>query len=356
MRRSSPQKSFYAAAALLASASFVNAATLSPSAGYGVGDALSGSTLSAFDVYQDSGAKAYGWDSNSGTLRQYDVANGGVLSDFGVPPGGYADSAFISFVRRSPDGQSVWVGFTVDGNSDDRIYEVTNLDSTPTWNQRTSLAGNYDLEFSTSGEAFVSANLGGFSNPNKLFYLDAGDSFNAIEFAEVGGYSSDFAFDSSGSLVYGTNGLGANQLVSYASGDISSFLSNPGGWSPLALGDAMVLSNLPFGASGLYADDFGGIFVAMSDFSAFPDASGTLAQWSGIVGSSEHLDILATAGDSLGELDGLGQLLPNSDTGALYQSVGFGQPGLDVLVPEPGAYAMLSGALALAFVAYRRRR
>ncbi|GHB91373.1 hypothetical protein [Cerasicoccus arenae] len=344
-----------ALAILPLSAPVLNAASLVPSAGYSVGEVLSTTTLGAFDIYDAGGAKAYGWDSGSSTLRNYSVSNGGVLGDFGAPPGGYADSgnAFVSFVRRSSDGNSVWVGFTVGGNSDDRIYEVTDLGGTPTWNLRTTLAGNYDLEFSSSGAAFASANLGGFSNPNKLFYLDAGDGFSAIEFAETGGYSADLAFDVTGALIYATSGLGAEQLVSFSNGNITAFLSDTGSWSPLGLGDASLLSDLPAGGSGLYADAFGGVFVSMSDFSGFPFA-GTVAQWNGNAGSGENLDILATVGDSLGELDGLGEL---ANGGELFQSVGYGGSGLDTIsVPEPADFGLAAGLLSLALIAVRRRR
>lgn len=331
----------------------LQAASLVPNAGYTVGQVLTGNTLGAFDVYEAAGAKAYAWDSGTSTLRRFDVSGGGVLADFGAP-GGYTTNAFVSFVRRSPDGASVWVGFTVGGNSDDRIYEVTQLDTTPVWNLRTTLAGNYDLEFSASGAPFASANLGGFSNPNKLFFLDPEDDFNAIEFAETGGFSADLTFDITGALIYGTNGMGANQLIRYAAGEIGAFLSNVGTWIPLSLDDATVLSNLPNGTSGLYADAVGGVYVAMSDFSGFPFA-GTLAQWTGEEGTGDHLNILATAADSLGELDGLGALTPGTNNGTLFQSVGFGQAGIDTLVPEPRTYALLAGVLSLALIARRRR-
>ncbi|MEO0794167.1 MAG: hypothetical protein AAFX93_03340 [Verrucomicrobiota bacterium] len=327
-------------------------ANLTPVSGYQSGQVLSSQTLGAFDIYSDGGTRAYGWDSNTSTLRRYDVSGGGVLGDFGAPTGGYADSAFISFVRRSPDGNSVWVGFTVGGNTDDRIYEVTDLSGTPTWNLRTTLGGNFDMEFS-GNDAFVSANPGGFGNPNRLFYLDAANSYTAIQFATTGGFSADLAFDATGALVYGTSGLASEQLVSFAAGDISAFLSNPGSWTPFNLGDGTLLSSLPSGASSLWADSVGGIFVALSDFSAFP-FSGTLAQWNGTTSAGTNLDTLATADDSLGELDGLGVLALD---GTLYQSVGFGNSGIDTLeIPEPSTYALIVGVAILGLRIASRRK
>lgn len=335
---------------VLAGAS-VQAASLMPSLGYQVGEVLSSQTLSAFDIYDDAGARAYGWDANSSTLRQYDVANGGVLADYGAPPGGYADAAFISFVRRSPDGQSVWVGYTVGGNADDRIYEVTNLSGAAVWNQRTTLAGVYDLQFSANGSPFASANLGGFGNPNKLFFLNPGDNFSAIEFAETGGFSADLAFDVTGALIYATTGVGAEQLVRFSQGDINAFLSDPLTWSPLDLVDATVLSDLIAGGSGIFADAFGNIFISLTDYSTF---NGSLVHWNGVVGAGDNTQLVASVSNSLGELDGLGDLYAG---GELFQSVGFLESGLDtVMTPEPGQYAMMAGVLALGLVVWRRRR
>lgn len=47
---------------------------------------------------------------------------------------------WANFVTPDPSGQSFWVGFAVDGNSDDRIYQV-DLDGN--WTQKATLMGNW---------------------------------------------------------------------------------------------------------------------------------------------------------------------------------------------------------------------
>ncbi|WP_309397038.1 PEP-CTERM sorting domain-containing protein [Cerasicoccus maritimus] len=336
---------FLLAGALASVATQVNAQSLNPSAGYSVGQALSSYTLGAYDIYDDGGAKAYGWDSTTSTLRNYDVANGGVLADYGAAPDSYADSAYISFVRQSPDGTSVWVGFSTYDGSDDRIYEVTNLDSTPTWNLKTTVSFNYDLEFDSSGNAFVIAS-------NSIYYLDASNDYSAVLFASAGLYSADFSFDITGNLIYGTNGLDDNVLISFANGDITSFLADTSSWTALGVSDATLLSSLPAGAGGLYADEFGNIYVSTTDFGTYESL---IMEWNGNTGDNENYDILASVYNSLGDLDGLGDLL---EGGELYDSVGWNGSGIDTLgaVPEPQTYALIAGLASLAVIAIRRRR
>ena len=78
-------------------------------------DILADYMIGGYDV---EGGNLYGWAG--GALKTIDLSSGAV-SDHGAPDG---YSGYSSFVRVDPVGGSVWAGFTVDGNADDRIYEV----------------------------------------------------------------------------------------------------------------------------------------------------------------------------------------------------------------------------------------
>ncbi len=111
--------------------------------------------------------------------------------------------AWAGFVTPDPSGESFWVGFTVDGNSDDRIYEV---DLQGNWTQKATLMGNWDLEFH-NGNAYVSANPGAqtFATTSKIYLLDTGPGDNHDVIADVGGYAAGLGIDSDGRIYYGTS-------------------------------------------------------------------------------------------------------------------------------------------------------
>ncbi len=123
----------------------------------------------------------------------------GALQDTLGRPNGYF-GAWASFVTPDPSGQSFWVGFTVDDNSDDWIYQV-NLQGN--WAQKAKLTGNWDLEFH-DGNAYVSANPGAATN--RIYLLDTTTgTYDVI--ADVGGYSAGLGIDSVGNIYYGTYNL-----------------------------------------------------------------------------------------------------------------------------------------------------
>lgn len=322
-------------------------AAFSPQPGYTTNTVLGSQSVGFYDVYDDGGnTRAYAFN---GTLKRFDVNNGGQLADLGAPAG---YSGFTSFVRRSPDGNSVWVGFTVSGNTDDRIYEVTNLDTTPVWNLRATVAGNYDLAF-RGNEAFITAS--DFVN-NTIYWLDAANSYNAVSFATAGSFSAGLAFSAT-DLFYATSGFGSGQtLIQFDDTQLTNFLANPGAWVPLGIGDATTLATLPGSAGGtsIFVDAADNVYFAVNDFSAFPTVDSSLLKWDGVIGTGANYELIGVNTDdaSFGVLDGIGII--DSD-GNLYLA-SFGENGIaQIGVPEPGTYGLILG-LALMLPAVRRLR
>ena len=90
---------------------------LSPVPGYVANDVLTDAYFAGYDV---SAGQLVGWAQTSLNVYNIDTA---ASSSLGAPTDGYSDY-WNSFVTVEPAGQSAWVGFTTDGNVDDRIYQV----------------------------------------------------------------------------------------------------------------------------------------------------------------------------------------------------------------------------------------
>ncbi|MFO0946176.1 MAG: hypothetical protein U1D30_09560 [Planctomycetota bacterium] len=121
--------------AILSLASFIatpamawDSAFVAPSAGFSAQDVAASTYFGGYDV---SGNEVVGF--TGGNLGIYDFA-GSLVTGLGNPTdyfAAYSNQVFNSFVRLDPSGNSAWVGFSVIGNSDDRIYQVDF--STSTW-------------------------------------------------------------------------------------------------------------------------------------------------------------------------------------------------------------------------------
>lgn len=180
-----------------------------PESGYQAVDRLAGRWPSVFAI---ESSRAVTFDTFAG-LEWIDLGGNTIVADWGTPDDylsmytdpwtGYID-VWPSFITPDPLGDSLWVGFTVTGSTDDRIYHV---DSSGNWDHRATLAGNYDLEFS-GGNAFVSANPGAACSPyepwNKLYLLDTTGNNKHDIIADIGGYSVGLGIQSTGDICFGT--------------------------------------------------------------------------------------------------------------------------------------------------------
>jgi len=207
--------------------------------------------------------------TNTNGLQIVDRENPASRQSWGKPDEylDYYASAGVwpSFLTADPTGQSLWVGFTISNNSDDRIYQV---DASGTWTQRATLTGNFDMEFH-AGNAYVSANPGAAGSSgtkdNSLYLFDTTGAGEHQVLAEVGGSSVGLALDSSGNVYCGThNGDGSdNQIVRFSAAQIASAI----GSDPLTLAAGEELFTLSASPYDLDIDDAGHLVFDARSFS-----------------------------------------------------------------------------------------
>ena len=124
------------------------------------------------------------------TIRVIDLATGNELATY-AKPGTY--DAFPGFITVNENGTEIWAGYTVTGNSDDRIYRIQT--STGTWHHEATLTGNFDLEIFNG---YLIANGAVYGEPNKIYLLDTTGNDDHRILVETGGNCAGFAIDDDG--------------------------------------------------------------------------------------------------------------------------------------------------------------
>ena len=298
-----------------------DSAIFAPVSGYEANDILTTECFSGYDV---DGNDVVGWVDDWGNdIHSLKICNklGTEIIDLGGP-GDYS-YGWNNFVKLDPSGDSVWVGFSVFGSTDDRIYQVDF--ATGTWSYRATMAGNFELEFS-GGNPYVSGlNSTNWSDPLCIWLLDVSGNNNHDLIALIGGYSAGFAFDSSGNLYYATNGFSGNVLIRYTATQIAGAV----GAGSLSFFDATRLSDIDGGAYDTDVDDADNIL-----FSANGTCSYT-AIWDGAAGSGTNYELIGSGNGQWGNwfcfVDSQGDVTTG---GSLYQSDYYFNGIAEVAVPE----------------------
>ena len=251
-------------------------------------------------------------------LRIYNRSTQQLLWDLGNQ--NYDAGAYNSFVTFDPAGDSVWVGFTVGGNVNDRIYQV-DVGASPAWNHVATLASNYELAFRGTVPYVSGLNDTTFGGPNKIWRLDTTGQNAHTLVADVGGFAAGIAFDSQGNLYYATNLASDNKLVRFSAQQVTD--------GDKSLSDAEVLSSLPYFGTDTEVDGGGNVLVNMNDIDfSWNQLGSTLAMWDGTPGTGENYEEVGSIGEdhwyyfvrALGDLTGTGTAYL-SDGGAWLQPV-----------------------------------
>jgi len=265
-------------------------------------------------------------------------------------------SGWGAFCRLSPDESSVWFGFTVSGNTDDRIYSVPFSGGAAT--HEATLPGNYDLEFTRLGDEYkpfvAGTNSTTWGDPHSVWLLDTSGADSHVKVAEIGGYSTGIAFDSLGDL-YAMSQT-ALKLYRFGSADVQTAA---GGGAHLVPDNAEFSTSTQFAGADITVDGADHVFFNAND----PNGSGAsvvAVLQPGYAGTLKYDNVAvgcAASGNWSTQIAfgaGTGDVLLGN--GAVFVADYWSSGGVTRLaVPEPASVVLLSVGLAALGGALRRR-
>jgi hypothetical protein len=255
------------------------------------------------------------------TIYKFGINSGEELKKYGEPED-YTATHYVSFLTVSPDGGTIWTGYTSSENLDDRIYSI-DVESGE-WKLEAKFPANMDLVFWNDSILVSGLNSSSWDAPAAIFVLDTSGANEHRRIIEPGGYSAGMAIDQQRNLYYGTSyPADPNALYRWDSSSLQLVIEIPD--SPaLQVSHGKKLSDLPSGAYDCEVDEGGNVLFNMNL------AGGTQAvgMWNGTIGDGNNIDTLATAS---GEWDWLGTLKAKGDISLagpdnMLVTYSFGQP------------------------------
>ena len=288
---------------------------LDPSEGFKASEILPGyTTFSCFDL-----GDGILFAGDGDTIRGFDLSTGELLEKYGKP-GTYA--SWPSFLTLSPGEKEIWAGFTISGNTDDRIYMIDR--ETGEWKLKARFPGNFDLEFLGDSILVSGLNSTDWEEPGGIFILDTTGNDNHRKILETGGSSAGFALDAGGALYYGTSFFSEPNGVYRWDDDTIRYLVTHPDAGFITLDEAVKLTGLPAGVYDCEMDGAGDLVFSINDYSG----DKVLAIWNGTTGEGMNYDTLAVAS---GEMDWLTYIrsdgsVRSHDAGNVLYSLGMSRP------------------------------
>ena len=267
---------------LLANVSYSQTSYLTAGENYSTNDILTEyDMLSTFDIKD---GVLYGQTGD--TIICINMATGEELVKYGKPQG---YNAFPSFVYANPSNNEIWAGYTVTGNSNDRIYRIDI--ETGEWQHKATLAGNFDMG-KINNQLIVDGAI--YGQENKIYLLDTTGNNNHKLIIETPGNSAGIATDLQGNLYYATATYDNNCLVKWNGSDVLGVMTNPN-IPALQIADAVVLSSLPAAAYDCDVDQKGNVIFSLNDYTS----SKVIAIWNKTMGNNYNYDTLAYTSDGM---------------------------------------------------------
>ncbi|MDD4848337.1 MAG: T9SS type A sorting domain-containing protein [Bacteroidales bacterium] len=287
------RKFFAAVILLLSSISMFSQSFITPEAGYQSATLLSDyTTCSVFDFYQN---RLY--IGNTEAIYCFNADTEELLNTYEVPENAGDFSAFITI---SPDGSTIWAGFTSNYNVDDRIYSIDA--ETGEWLQRAAFSANFDMEFWNDQLLVSFVNESGAA----ISLLDVSGNNQHRNIIEVSGYSAGLAVDAEGNVYFATSIYGStNYLYRWSNADVAAAIADVA-HPALTAADATVLSSMPAGAYDCDVDASGNVLF---DFNVYGGIK-AIALWNETIGDAENYSIIAS---SVEETTWLGLLKTRGD-------------------------------------------
>ncbi|MDH7480801.1 MAG: PEP-CTERM sorting domain-containing protein [Armatimonadota bacterium] len=317
------KKSFLliATIALLSFAGLAYAAYLDGPNGYAVQDIVfqiqPGEYVAGFDRLPDGNFVAF---SGSRIVKVTSDGNVSTLYTFNSP-------VYGSFVKVR--GEAIYFGESSNGT----IWQMGLDGSNP--QLIGTLQNNFDLEFNSLGQAFVSANPGWAGQ--KVFLFDGTADEIVIG---LSGYSGPLAFDGSDNLLYATAwARGGDSILLFSAADVASAI----GPTSLTQADGQVLASSIGSPYDMELDVLGNIFFTSGGtLYKLANGSGVATGFASVHNPCHYLTTLRYSA-----LDNSLSVLIGGDTVGVISTL--------TPVPEPGSLLSLSAMLAGAATMFRRR-
>ncbi len=264
----------------------------------------------------------YFYFDDGDTIYQLDPLVGGTTQKFGKPAD-YTVTSFPSFLSLSPDGSSLWAGYTDAANADARIYSLD--PESGIWDLEARMPSNWELDFWNDSLLVSGLNTSNYNEPNAIFVLDTSGQDLHRKIIETGGSSAGLAIDSHGNLYYGTSfSAGPNALYRWDSASLAVVIETPGA-TPLELANAEKLSDLPKGVYDCEVDAGDNVVFTMNVWGG----EQVLARWNGVPGSGLNYEILAVSDVWLGMVKSRGDYTIPVPGNSLF-TVGYDEPLADL--------------------------